>query len=79
MYVRTRKSWFHDYVHTAIDDYTGLAYSEVLPDEKDPTCAGFLHRAMSWFAAQGVPVRRILTDNAMVYRRGTEWAGVCAA
>uniref|UniRef100_UPI00061B200E helix-turn-helix domain-containing protein n=1 Tax=Mycobacterium sp. UM_Kg1 TaxID=1545691 RepID=UPI00061B200E len=26
----------YDYVHTAIDDRTRLAYSEVLPDEKDP-------------------------------------------
>ena len=43
----------YDYVHTAIDDHTRLAYSEVLPDEKDPTCAGFLHRALEWFAAQG--------------------------
>ncbi|HQC75948.1 MAG TPA: IS481 family transposase [Mycobacterium sp.] len=69
----------YDYVHTAIDDHTRLAYSEVLPDEKDRTCAGFLHRAMTWFAALGVPVREILTDNAMVYRRGSEWAGTCSA
>ena len=34
----------YDYVHAAIDDHTRLAYSEVLPDEKDTTCAGFLHR-----------------------------------
>ncbi len=33
----------YDYVHTAIDDHTRLAYSEALADEKDPTCAGFLH------------------------------------
>lgn len=69
----------YDYVHTAIDDYTRLAYSEVLPDEKDPTCAEFLHRAMTWFAARGVRVHRILTDNAMVYRRGTHWAATCSA
>lgn len=69
----------YDYIHTAIDDYTRLAYSEVLPDEKDPTCAGFLHRAMAWFGAQGVRVQRILTDNALVYRRGTDWAGACSA
>ena len=56
----------YDYVHTAIDDYTRLAYSEVLPDEKDLTCAGFLHRALAWFHAHGVRVRRLLTDNAMV-------------
>lgn len=69
----------YDYIHTAIDDYTRLAYSEVLPDEKDPTCAGFLYRAMSWFAAHGVAVHQILTDNALVYRRGTDWAGTCSA
>jgi len=69
----------YDYVHTAIDDYTRLAYSEVLPDEKDLTCAGFLHRALAWFADHGVRVRRLLTDNAMVYRRGTNWDWVCVA
>jgi transposase InsO family protein len=69
----------YDYVHTAIDDHTRLAYSEVLPDEKDHTCAGFLHRALAWFAAHGIHVRRVLTDNAMVYRQGTDWGWVCSA
>ncbi|MED5815280.1 DDE-type integrase/transposase/recombinase, partial [Mycolicibacterium sp. 050232] len=65
----------YDYVHTAIDDHSRLAYSEVNSDEKDPTCAAFLHRALSWFAGHGVRVRRLLTDNAWVYRRGTDWGG----
>lgn len=69
----------YDYVHTAIDDHTRLAYSEVLADEKDPTCAQFLHRALAWFATHGVHVRRVLTDNAMVYRHGTDWGWVCSA
>lgn len=69
----------YDYVHTAIDDHSRLAYSEVLPDEKDATCASFLHRALAWFRAQGITVRRVLTDNALVYRRGTDWGWVCAA
>lgn len=69
----------YDYVHTAIDDHTRLAYSEIHDDEKDMTCAQFLHRAVAWFAAQGVHIRRILTDNAMVYRHGTNWAWVCSA
>jgi transposase InsO family protein len=69
----------YDYVHTAIDDHTRLAYSEALADEKDNTCAAFLHRALAWFAAQGVTVRRVLTDNAMVYRHGTDWGWVCSA
>jgi len=37
----------YDHVHTAIDDHTRLAYSEALADEKDQTCAGFLHRALA--------------------------------
>ena len=69
----------YEFVHTAIDDHTRLAYSEIHPDEKDATCAGFLHRALAWFAAHGVIVRRLLTDNAMVYRHGTDWGWVCTA
>ena len=69
----------YDYVHTAIDDHTRLAYSEVLADEKDHTCAGFLHRALAWFASHGIHVQRVLTDNAMVYRHGTDWGWVCVA
>jgi transposase InsO family protein len=69
----------YDYVHSAIDDHTRLAYSEVLGDEKDNTCAAFLHRALAWFASQSVTVRRVYTDNAMVYRKGGDWGWVCAA
>jgi transposase InsO family protein len=66
-----------DYVHVAIDDHTRLAYAEVLPDERTDSCAGFLARAVAWFAARGVQVRRVLTDNAMSYRRGRTWIAVC--
>jgi transposase InsO family protein len=69
----------YDFVHTAIDDHTRLAYSEIHADEKDPTCAAFLHRALAWFAAHDITVRRVLTDNAMVYRHGSDWGWVCTA
>lgn len=36
-----------------IVDYTRLAYAEVLPDEKGPTCAGFLTRPAAVMAANG--------------------------
>jgi len=69
-----------DYVHVAVDDHTRLAYAEVLPDERAGTCAGFLHRACQWFHDQhAVTVRRVLTDNAMSYRKGVDWAAVCVA
>ncbi len=66
-----------DYVHVAIDDHSRLAYAEVLPDERTGTCAGFLTRAAGWFAAQGVLVRRVLTDNAKSYRIGQAWVTAC--
>ncbi len=69
----------YDFVHTAIDDHTRLAYSEIHDDERDATSAGFLHRALAWFAAHGITVRRVLTDNAMVYRHGGDWGWVCSA
>lgn len=69
----------HDFVHTAIDDHTRLAYSEIHDNERDATSAQFLHRALAWFAAQGITVHRVLTDNAMVYRHGSHWGEVCTA
>ena len=69
----------YDYIHTAIDDHSRLAYSEIHADEKDRTSAGFLHRALAWFASHSVTVERVLTDNALVYRRGAHWAAACEA
>ena len=74
---RTTKVGF-DYVHSVVDDHSRLAYSEVLPDEKGPTCAGFLTRAAAYFAAHGIDrIERVMTDNAWAYK----WSlrEVCAA
>lgn len=67
-----------DYVHVAIDDHTRLAYAEVLPDERTGTCAEFLIRAAAWFAAHGITITRVLTDNAKSYRIGKAWIAACA-
>ena len=59
----------YDYVHSLVDDHSRLAYSEVLPDEKGPTCAAFLTRAAAYFADHGIPrIERVITDNAKAYR-----------
>ena len=57
-----------EYTHVAIDDHSRLAYSEVLDDETAETTAGFFRRAVAWYAAQGIVVERLLTDNGGVYR-----------
>ena len=68
-----------DYVHAAIDDHTRLAYAEVHPDEKADTCAGFLRRAAAAFAAHGIAqIERVMTDNALAYRRSHAWRDALA-
>jgi len=57
-----------EFVHVCIDDYSRVAYVEVLNDETKGTCAAFLRRAVSWFEQQGIRVERILTDNGGGYR-----------
>lgn len=58
-----------DYVHSLVDDYSRLAYSEILPDEKGPTCAAFLRRAAVYFHSYGIAtIQRVMTDNAWAYR-----------
>jgi transposase InsO family protein len=56
-----------DYVHVAVDDYSRLAYAEVLSDEKATTAVGFIQRALAFFARHGIQVERILTDNGSAY------------
>lgn len=56
-----------EYVHVAIDDFSRLAYVEVLANEKGQTCAGFLSRAVAWFRKQGITVQRVMTDNGVGY------------
>jgi transposase InsO family protein len=56
-----------EYVHVAVDDYSRLAYVEVLTDEKAATAVGFLRRALAFFARHGIRVERILTDNGAAY------------
>jgi transposase InsO family protein len=70
----------YDYVHSLVDDHSRLAYSEILPDEKGATCAGFLSRAAAYFAEHGIDrIKRVLTDNHFSYRRSADVAAVVAA
>jgi transposase InsO family protein len=57
-----------EYVHVAIDDCTRVPYAETLADETGPTTIGFLHRALAFYRARGIQVRRLLTDNGTNYR-----------
>ena len=70
-------------MHAAIDDHSRLAYAEIHPDERGETCAGFLQRAIAFYASvgvgDGVGVERILTDNVFAYRHSAAFRSVTAA
>jgi transposase InsO family protein len=69
-----RVGW--EYLHVAIDDATRLSHAAILSADDAPATAAFLHRTLTWFRRRGIHIRRLLTDNAMVYRSHA-FAAVC--
>ena len=67
-----------EFVHVCVDDATRLAYVEVLADERAQTAVAFLRRAVSFYAAHGITVERLMTDNGNAYR-STVHAIACRA
>ena len=59
-----------DYVHAVVDDHSRLAYAEIHDDARAATASGFLERALAFYAAHGISVRRVMTDNAWAYTKG---------
>ena len=58
----------YSFIHSAVDAYSRLAYSEVHPDEKATTNLGFWRRAKAFFESYGITIERVLTDNGNCYR-----------
>jgi transposase InsO family protein len=59
----------YDFAHAIVDDHSRLAYVELHPDERAATVTGFLERALAFLAEHGIVVKRLMTDNAMIYVR----------
>ena len=57
-------------LHVAVDDFSRVAYAELLPDERKGACAAFMGRCLAFFAGLGVAVERVMTDNGPGYRSG---------
>ena len=65
-------------IHTAIDDRSRIAYSEILDDEQGVTAAGFWRRAAAWYMTIGITPQRVITDNGGCYKSG-DWHEACRA
>jgi transposase InsO family protein len=68
----------YSYLHTAIDDHSRLAYSEICADERKETAVAFWHRAHAWFTAAGITIERVMTDNGSCYN-SFAWRDALAA
>jgi transposase InsO family protein len=56
-----------EYLQVMIDDYSRLAYAEVLDDLTAACAIAFLRRAVAWYAARGIRVRAVMSDNGAAY------------
>ena len=65
------------YLHTVIDDHSRVAYVEARDDETKETATDVLRNAVAWFAARGVVVQRVLSDNGSCYKSHL-WRDTCA-
>jgi transposase InsO family protein len=75
---KNRANAGYSYLHTAVDDHSRLAYSEIHADEKKETATGFWTRAHAFFTTCGIAVERVLTDNGSCYR-SRDWRDALAA
>lgn len=64
--------------HVAVDDASRLAYTEILPDEKQDSALAFLVRALAFFVRHGVRVERVMTDTGAAYKSRTFRAALAA-
>jgi transposase InsO family protein len=58
----------YEWVHSLVDDHSRYAYSELHRDERAATVTGFVERALAHFAEHEIEAKRLLSDNAFVYR-----------
>jgi transposase InsO family protein len=58
----------YDVVHVCVDDATRIAYAEILENECQEACCGFLERAVAWYRRLGIDPQAALTDNGPGYK-----------
>ena len=64
---RLERATGFEHVHVMIDDYTRLAYAEVLPTLRGSCAEAFLRRGIAWFASHGVTIKAVMSDNGAAY------------
>jgi hypothetical protein len=67
----------YDYIHSAVDDRSRLAFSQILHDETSHTSAGFLLQTGRAFAELGITIDRVMTDEHGSYTKSRAFKAAC--
>jgi transposase InsO family protein len=57
-----------EFAHDAIDDHSRTGFVQMHTDERKDSATAFLQTTVARFAARGVTIKRLLTDNGPAYR-----------
>jgi transposase InsO family protein len=57
-----------EFAHVAIDDHSRAGFVQMHADERKDSAIEFLKASVAHYAAQGVRIKRLLTDNGPAYR-----------
>ena len=57
-----------EFAHVAIDDHSRAGFVQMHGDERKDSAVAFLQAAVAHYAALGVKIKRLLTDNGPAYR-----------
>ena len=57
-----------EFAHVAIDDHSRAGFVQMHDDERKDSAVAFLQAAVAHYAALGVTIKRLITDNGPAYR-----------
>jgi len=63
-----------EYSHSIVDDHSRLAYAEILDSQDAEAVVAFTERALEFYEAHGIIVKRLMTDNAFAYTKSKKLA-----
>ena len=68
--MRDGKAWGAgwEFVHVYIDDASRIAFSQILPNERQDSAVAFLCAAIEYCRSPGITVTRVMTDNGSCYK-----------
>ena len=71
---RSNAGW--EFLFVAVDDHARVAFTRIYAEESASSAEAFVREAVAYYAALGVTVRRVITDNGGVFI-SKKWRDAC--